>query len=161
MRRPWRLTTVWQKALYIAAGWAVMALFLLALRTWLFDQHSWPYQTIGLVATLSYTLVGVRIFRGYLEPVIAPRAWWRWTGRPKAGFWLGALSLFATLSVFPNFWLSHDVVPNVPLLVLNVSESAFTALGYLNSSFRLRRHPELWSQRRNRMIAQTRPRADG
>ena len=148
MRLPWRLTEIWQKTLYIVVGWAVLALFFLGLRTWLLDQHSWPYGLIGFVVNIGYNLVGVRIFRGYHEPVAGPRAWWRWTGRPKAGFWLGGLQLFGVLSFVQDFWPRHGLPPDLANGILNIVSSLVLGIGYLNSSFRLRRHPELWSARR-------------
>ena len=150
MRLKWRLTEIWQKALFLVVGWGVLALFLFVLRTWVLDSHSWTYALIGLVVQLGYTFVGVRIFRGYLEPTAPPRLWWRWTGRPKAGFWLGALYAATTLSELQEFWPRAGLGVNYALASLNMLESAMVAVGFLNSSFRLRPHPELWSQRRGK-----------
>ncbi|MEC5170908.1 hypothetical protein [Glaciihabitans sp. GrIS 2.15] len=86
MQLNWRITTVRHKVLYIVLGSATIALFFLALRTWLLDGRSWPYAAIGVLINLSYTLLAVRTFRGHLEPAAPPRPWWRWTGRPQAGY---------------------------------------------------------------------------
>jgi hypothetical protein len=90
------------------------------------------YAVIGLVATLGYTFIGVRTFRGYLEPSAPPRDWWRWSGRPKAGFWLGALYAVATLEGLQNFWPGDGVAFNYPLAILTTLSSAVVAIGYFN-----------------------------
>jgi hypothetical protein len=144
----WRITEVWQKTLYIVIGYAVVALLFFVLRTWLFDERSWQYAVSGLLVNLVFILVAVRIFRGYLEPAAPPRPWWRWSGRPKAGYWLGAFHLFSGIAAIADFWPQHGLTPEVPVTILNILESAIVAFGYLNSSFRLRQQAELWSQRR-------------
>lgn len=158
MHSPWRITEIWQKTIYIVLGSAVLALFFWALRTWLLDPRAWPYALVGLVINLAYTLFGVRSFRGYLEPIAPPRAWWRWTGRPKAGYWLGSLQVIGGIDAIREFWPSHGLSPEVPVVTLNILEGAVLGFGYLHSSFRLQRHPELWSQRRRKPTA---PEASG
>jgi hypothetical protein len=153
VQRPWRITEIWQKTLYIAIGYVVFAPFLFGLRTWLLSENSWPYALIGFVINLGYTLLGVRIFRGYHERVAEPRAWWRWTGRPKAGFWLGGLHLFALLGTVQEFWTRDGLAPELPVAILNSALFLIVAFAYLNSSFRLRLHPELWSDRRRNQQA--------
>ena len=150
MWRARRVTEIWQKALYIVVGYAAIALFFFVLRTWILDQHAWPYALIAFVVNLAFTIVGVRVFRGYLEPISPPRAWWRWTGRPKAGFWLGAFQIIGGLGAIQEFWPHGQLSSEAPVAVLNILSSAVTGFGYLNSSFRLSRHPELWSQQRRR-----------
>ena len=114
MRLNWRITTVRQKVLYIVLGSATIALFFLALRTLLLDGRSWPYAAIGLLINLTYTLLGVRTFRGHLEPAAPPRPWWRWTGRPKAGYWLGSLNLLGGYGVIQDFWPHRGLTPDLP-----------------------------------------------
>jgi hypothetical protein len=144
----WRISGLWQKTLYIVLGYAAFVLLFLVLRTWLFSPHSWAYAVIALLGNLAYTGVGVRIFRGYLEPLAPPRPWWRWTGRPKAGFWLGALSLFAAVGSIQGLWPRAGQPANFAVSLLSLIGQGILAAGYFNSSFRLRRHSELWSQRR-------------
>jgi hypothetical protein len=124
------------------------ALLLFAFRSWVVDANSWQYAVFGVLINLSYTLIAVRTFRGYLEPAVRPRPWWRWTGRPKAGYWLGALYLLAGISAIQNFWPQNGLATAAPLTILSILESVFVAFGYLNSSFRLRGRPASWSQRR-------------
>ena len=148
MRLNWRITTVRQKVLYIVLGPATIALFFLALRTWLLDGRSWQYAAIGLLINLTYTLLGVRTFRGHLEPAAPPRPWWRWTGRPKAGYWLGSLNLLGGYGAIQDFWPHRGLTPDLPAVIMNVLVFVIVSSGYFNSSFRLRRHPELWSQKK-------------
>jgi hypothetical protein len=155
MWRTWRITEIWQKVLYVLVGYAAIALFFLALRTWLLDQHAWPYALIAFVVNTAFTIAGIRIFRGYLEPVQPSRAWWRWTGRPKAGFWLSALHIIGGIGAIQEFWPHSQLPSEAPAAALNILSSAVAGLGYLNSSFRLCRHPELWSQRRREPTADT------
>jgi hypothetical protein len=153
MRPPWRITEIWQNVVYIAIGYAVFAPFFFSLRTWWLSEHSWPYALIGLVINLGYTLLGIRTFRGYHERVAEPRPWWRWTGRPKAGFWLAGLHVFALLGAIQQFWPRDGRAPDLPLAILNSALFVVLASGYLNSSFRLRLHPGLWSDRRKNRTA--------
>jgi len=148
MQLNWRITTVRQKVLYIVLGSATIALFFLALRTWLLDGRSWPYAAIGVLINLSYTLLAVRTFRGHLEPAAPPRPWWRWTGRPQAGYWLGSLNLLAGCGAIRDFWPHRGLTPDLPAVIMNVLVFLIISFGYFNSSFRLRRHPELWSQKK-------------
>jgi hypothetical protein len=145
----WRISGVWQKALYIALGWGITPLVLLMLgRTWLLHSSSWLHLSISFAVGWTFQIVGVRVFRGHLEPLDPPRSWWRWTGRPKAGFWLGSLNLLGALSFFFEMLTRHGPVPSVERVIVGVASSLIAAFGYLNSSFRLLRRPELWSQRR-------------
>ncbi len=70
---------------------------------------------LGLAAMV---LVGVRLFRGDAEPVGAPRAWWRMTARPLAGFLLAAYfvadGLFARASTSGVF----DVLGSAVVLLV-------------------------------------------
>jgi hypothetical protein len=148
MQRPWRIVEVWQKTLYIVIGYALPASLFFVLRTWLLPEDSVPYALLALVLNLGYTFVGVRVFRGYLEPVAPPRAWWRWTGRPRAGFWLCALHVVALLGVVQDFRALDGFADNLLLTVVNTATFTILAAGYLFSSFRLQLHPELWSHLR-------------
>jgi hypothetical protein len=81
---------------------------------------------------------GVRSFRGSDEPM-APRAWWRMTSRPRAGFVLGALLVLNTAnSVFGVV----SGTTNPPLAgVLSTVVDALLAFLYISSSIRLLRNP--------------------
>ena len=148
MRTSWRITEVRHKALFIVSGIVTSAALLFVVRTWIFPGNSWLYLVLALLVNMGFNLAGVRIFRGYREPVAPPRLWWRWTGRPKAGFWLGSIQVLVTLTALQELWPQHGHRPDPLAAILNIVSNAVIAFGYLNSSFRLRRHPDLWSERR-------------
>ena len=57
---------------------------------------------------------------------------------------------YTLLGVAQELWPHDGHPPNLPVGMLNNALSLIIAFGYLNSSFRLRRHPELWSDRRRK-----------
>ena len=88
---------------------------------------------LGVVAQLAFVVVGVRTFRGAGEAVRPPRAWWRMTARPPAGYLLGGLFLAQAA------WsaLTRDATP---LSAVGAAVSALIGLAYLAASVRLARH---------------------
>ncbi len=91
-----------------------------------------PFETVHIVwSVLSAVLIVVlaRSFRGIDEPVEPPRAWWRLTAYPKAGWWLGALHLLAVAAPLTGTWRPGDIV--------DVVSSAGLGVAFLNSSIRL------------------------
>lgn len=92
----------------------------------------------NLVTLLLY-FGGVRSFRGAGEPIKSPRAWWRMTSRPRAGFVIGTL---LALSVASGLFLAVSEPP-VSLFssLLGSLVDAALAFLYLRSSLRLRREP--------------------
>lgn len=96
------------------------------------------------VVTVVFLVVGVRAFRGRGEPVAPPRAWWRATSRPRAGFWIAGLQLFAVFSAVldaNNLTLRELSTPAewfvaVDMIVWSIAIGAF----YLQSSVRLVRN---------------------
>ncbi|TFB84112.1 hypothetical protein E3O44_16670 [Cryobacterium algoricola] len=82
---------------------------------------------------------GVRSFRGVGEPIEPPRAWWRMTSRPRAGYIIGSLLVLSSA----NGVLVAMTGP--PELILNVAISvavdASLAFLYFRSSTRLRKAP--------------------
>ena len=96
----------------------------------------------AVLANVIYVLpffCGVRSFRGSDEPITPPRAWWRMTSRPRAGFVLGAFLVLTTAnSVFGVVSGST----NPPLAgVLSAVVGALLAFLYISSSIRLLRNP--------------------
>jgi len=129
-----RIVTITGKITYIIGGYAL----LLVLNVFVFQQFVNATIDVMIVAVLNtaYVLIGVRIFRGADENRQDPRAWWRATARPAAGFWIGAglavaagISLLGALASDPE----DSFVPAVAFVVYAV----FAAF-YLHSSFRLR-----------------------
>ena len=93
-------------------------------------------QTLVVVAVIATA----RSFRGFGEPVSAPRAWWRLSARPLIGWWLAAMYLFGAASPLFDPRLRHAG------WVIVFVETGFLGLAFLNSSIRLtaqRRHPQI------------------
>jgi drug/metabolite transporter (DMT)-like permease len=88
-------------------------------------------QVAALVVGAALLIVGVRAFRGPSEQVAAPRAWWRMTERPVAGF---LLAIFFALA-----GIGYLVAPfNVPAMeVLYLGVYALVVVAYVHSSIRL------------------------
>jgi hypothetical protein len=125
--RPLRVMNPWQKAGLLVALVAVNAvlfrLFSLVLPGLLVYIVTEPF---WLVAVISLA----RSFRGTGEAVQPPRAWWRLTARPLAGFVLGAMYALSVVYLFlPDDHTSMNWV--------NTVEALFLGLVFLNSSIRL------------------------
>ena len=129
-----RIVTVTGKIIYIIGGYAL----LLVLNVFLFQQLVNPTLDVIIVAVLNiaFVVIGVRTFRGAEENREDPRAWWRATARPTAGFWIGSglavaagISLLGALASKP----SDAFIPALACVVY-----AALAAFYLHSSYRLR-----------------------
>ena len=83
------------------------------------------WEVVSMVAVVAIA----RSFRGWDEPVAPPRAWWRLTARPVAGWWLAVLYLLAAATPVNRGW--H------PELLLDGVTSLLLGLAFLNSSIRL------------------------
>ncbi|POH64636.1 hypothetical protein C3B61_12160 [Cryobacterium zongtaii] len=127
--------TRWKVA-YIAAGLTVLALNSAAF------PHTVTNPIFAVEGILLYLLLyfgGVRSFRGADEPVEPPRAWWRMTSRPRAGFVVGSLLV---LSVANWMFSVATGATDVALAgVLGVIADALLAFLYFRSSVRLHRVP--------------------
>jgi len=93
---------------------------------------------LHLVSTALLIAVA-RSFRGPGEPIAPPRAWWRLTARPLAGWWLSGVYLLGVvqLVIEPPRTFDDGATAVFPVLV---------GLAFLNSSIRLtmlRRHPQI------------------
>jgi hypothetical protein len=129
-----RIVSITGKIIYIVGGYGL----LLVLNLFVFLRLVTPALDVVIVAILNvaYVFIGVRIFRGIEENREDPRAWWRATARPTAGWWLGAglavlagISLLGALASKPG----DAFVPAMACLVY-----AALAAFYLHSSYRLR-----------------------
>ncbi|WP_431277762.1 hypothetical protein [Leifsonia poae] len=129
-----RIVTITGKIIYVIGGYAV----LLVLNVFVFQQLVNATFDVLIVAVLNiaYVTIGVRTFRGADENREDPRAWWRATARPAAGFWIGSglavaagISLLGALASKPV----DAFIPTVAFLVY-----AALAAFYLHSSYRLR-----------------------
>ena len=84
-------------------------------------------------------LGGVRSFRGPGEPLKPPRAWWRMTSRPRAGFVVGSLLV---LSVVNEVYLAMTGAGNFTFsYALGAVVDGSLGLLFLRSSIQLRRFP--------------------
>ena len=122
-----RFTRPLTKAAYIIGGYALLVLFTRATH----PLAPTVFAVLDFIVFGTYILVGVRSFRGKYEPVLPPRPWWRMTGRPKAGFWLGALLVLGVVS-----FLLAKYIP-VELRVSYIAQELVFGLLYLNSSIQL------------------------
>ncbi|MFE4949878.1 hypothetical protein ACFQ9V_07190 [Leifsonia sp. NPDC056665] len=129
-----RITTITGKVIYVVGVFGGI----LALNFFIIDRLVNPALDVLVVAVLNvaYVIVGTRIFRGEGENREDPRPWWRATGRPAAGFWLGGiLAILAFISCVGALASKPEnaVVPAVACI-----SYALLAAYYLNSSYRLR-----------------------
>jgi predicted Co/Zn/Cd cation transporter (cation efflux family) len=143
MRSPIRLTKFWQKLLFVVA--------IIALSWVLLGVHLTVGRAVGtsvdIVFAIASQLVligavwfGSRIFRrADSEEVEPPRARWRATARPIAGYLVAAYLLIGVVYALAGGigstvtdWLS---------VVVGIALAAF----YLNSSIRLSRNRALWT----------------
>ena len=87
--------------------------------------------TASAILVLGLVVLLTRWFRGENESD-QPRAWWRMTAYPPAGFVLSAWFFLTGIStlVFFEFWI-------MPVVWLSWAASTAIAIGYLNSSMRL------------------------
>jgi hypothetical protein len=88
-------------------------------------------QPILLTAAVVF---GARVFRGPDEDLAAPRAWWRATSRPAAGFWVG--SVFVVVSFIDGLLFGNGTAAAVSHLLQVISSIAIAAF-YANSSIQL------------------------
>lgn len=124
---PFRITTAQAKVGYVVAA-AVIGILL----TLLLFAFGLPDAVVPLIAAIGFVLmvgIGVRVFRGDDEPVAPPRAWWRMTARPFAGFLLAAYFVADGLLARPTVSSGFDVVGTVLMLLV--------AAAYVGSSVTL------------------------
>lgn len=131
---PLRVMNPWHKfAVLVAfslAGMAVTRLAELLIPKTAVD-NAWAVLGSALIVVIA------RSFRGWDEPVVPPRAWWRLTARPRAGWWLALMYLLAALAPINRGWHPELLVGGLTSLLLGVA--------FLNSSIRLtilRRRPQ-------------------
>ncbi|MBF4582514.1 hypothetical protein ITJ54_07520 [Curtobacterium sp. VKM Ac-2865] len=124
---PFRITTAQAKVGYVVAATVIGILL-----TLLLFAFGLPDAVVPLIAAIGFVLmvgIGVRVFRGDDEPVAPPRAWWRMTARPFAGFLLAAYFVADGLLARPTVSSAYDVAGTVVMLLV--------AAAYVGSSVTL------------------------
>lgn len=124
---PFRITTAQAKVGYVVAATVIGILL-----TLLLFAFGLPDAVVPLIAAIGFVLmvgIGVRVFRGDDEPVAPPRAWWRMTARPFAGFLLAAYFVADGVFARPTVSSGFDVVGTVVMLLV--------AAAYVGSSVTL------------------------
>jgi hypothetical protein len=124
---PFRITSVLAKLGYVVAASVIGFLLLLLLFAFRLPDAVEP-----LIAAIGFVLmvgIGVRVFRGEDEPVEPPRAWWRMTARPFAGFLLAAYFVADGVLARPTVASGFDVAGTVVMLLV--------AAAYVGSSVTL------------------------
>lgn len=122
-----RITDPISKAAYLVVAIAVV--FIVA-ATAAIGLGASPAALLASALVAILVCVGARTFRGPGEPVAPPRAWWRMTARPLAGF-AGAAAFLASAVGAATGSGSGSVAAVV--IVFDV----VVAAAYLNSSLRL------------------------
>lgn len=134
---PLRVMNPWHKLAVLVVQNAAIRLISLSLGLVLPAMvNSVVTQTLVVVTVIATA----RSFRGFGEPVAAPRAWWRLSARPLIGWWLAAMYLLGAST--PLF---DPRLRDAGWAIVFV-ETAFLGLAFLNSSIRLtaqRRHPQI------------------
>ncbi|MCS5731819.1 hypothetical protein N1031_18850 [Herbiconiux moechotypicola] len=131
-----RIVKTGWKLLYIVG--AVVAIFLV---NTLLRATPWVVaEVLGNAFFVLVFAVGTRSFRGRDEPLLPPRAWWRMTSRPTAGFVVA--SLFAVFTVTGVvFALTGLSAAHPAQAVSGLLFDGLIATAYAHSSVRLLRHP--------------------
>lgn len=125
------------KVLYLIVGWvAVGTVNQLLTALHVVQPLS---EILSVLVFFAFVLLGARSFRGAGEAIDPPRAWWRVTARPTAGF------VIATFTVlFVGFVVAAIVTQPGEHVVTYVGSAisyAIVAVVYLQSSIRLVREP--------------------
>lgn len=143
-----RIVKTRYKILFIAA-WLVV----LGVASWLLPEAGLTVVSdwLSILGFAAMTVIAVRVFRVREEDIVAPRPYWRLTGRPTAGFLLGGLNaLSAASAVWSMIYTSSVANPSaeaalfaapgtLPVQIVSIVIDAAFGFLYLRSSFRLAR----------------------
>ncbi|ROS77918.1 hypothetical protein EDF24_0686 [Curtobacterium sp. PhB130] len=122
-----RITTAQAKVGYVVGATVVEVL--LALLLWAIGLPDAAVPFLSAIGLVAMVVGGVRLFRGEDEPVEPPRAWWRMTARPFAGFLLAAYFVADALCARASTIGAFDVLGTVVMLLV--------AAAYVGSSVTL------------------------
>lgn len=136
--RPFRVTSVWAKVLYV--GIYSIAVTVVGFQSVLNGADLLAYFIFRAVADTAAILLGVRSFRSRGEAIVPERPWWKGTGRPLAGFVIAGLFGLSLLIGLAS--VLSDLSPRGILIsAISLMTTAAYGVFYLNSSLRLRREP--------------------
>jgi len=132
-----RLRKTRWKVAYILIGVIALAAIEIAIQPLMISN---PMSAVVANAlTLLLYAGGVRSFRGLGEPIEPPRAWWRMTSRPRAGYIIGSLLVLSSANgVLVAITGPPELIFNVAISVMIDASLAFL---YFRSSTRLRKAP--------------------
>jgi hypothetical protein len=135
--KPFRIFNPWLKLLAIVVAFGLRLIIL-----WFIPLDFAPLAISLFAAASGLALIygATRVFRVREEPLVAPRAWWRATGRPTAGFVIAAYIVFSVLVTYIRAALDGATLHAVDLVLTGLSTGLLAAF-YLNSSIRLLRSP--------------------
>ncbi|WBM79603.1 hypothetical protein KIV56_15025 [Cryobacterium breve] len=132
-----RLRKTRWKIAYILIGVISLAAIEIAIQPLMFPNPM-PAVVANSLTLLLY-FGGVRSFRGLGEPIAPPRARWRMTSRPRAGYIIGSLlALSSANGVFVATTTPPELIFNVSISVMVDASLAFL---YFRSSARLQKAP--------------------
>lgn len=122
-----RITDPTSKMAFIVVG---IALVLIVGVAGAIGLGSLPAALYGSLTVAVLVCIAARTFRGAGEPVTPPRAWWRMTARPFAGFVGSGFFLVSAVS-------ASTASGSATVAALVIALDLLAAAAYLHSSFRL------------------------
>jgi hypothetical protein len=132
-----RLRKTRWKVAYIVVGVVSVLAIEIVIRPLMFPNPMYAVVANSLTVLLYFG--GVRSFRGLGEPIEPPRAWWRMTSRPRAGYIIGTLLVLNSAN---GVVVAATGPPQLIFdVVLGVVVDASLAFLYFRSSTRLRKAP--------------------
>jgi hypothetical protein len=132
-----RLRKTRWKVAYILIGVIALAAIEIAIQPLMISNPMSAVVANSLTVLLYFG--GVRSFRGLGEPIEPPRAWWRMTSRPRAGYIIGSLLVLSSANgVLVAITGPRELIFNVAISVVVDASLAFL---YFRSSTRLRKAP--------------------
>jgi hypothetical protein len=94
----------------------------------------------GLLISICFFVVGVRVFRGAQEAIAPRRSWWRLTAGPQSGYLLGVLALLAAVTLaIDSATASSAKLGAAPISIAESVIAFVLAILYVNSATRLLR----------------------
>lgn len=135
--KPLRIFNPWLKFLAIVVVFGLRSIVLWSIP---FDFAPLAISLFAAASGLALIYGATRVFRVREEPLVAPRAWWRATGRPTAGFVIAAYIVLSVLATYIPAALD-DAALSAGDLALTGLWTALVVAFYLNSSIRQLRSP--------------------